>query len=121
MMLDWLLVGSGRPAATRAARLAVSPPPMGRVGAIVTGKGFDPLHPAPERRVIHLDRQEARGQLASLGPLESAPQELEARKNHHVGGREALAHDPVGLREACLDGARLTGRMMHGLRDRIAS
>src|SRR5258708_22644627 len=93
--------------------------PVRRVGAFVRGQGRDACEPAPESRVVDLDRHEARGQLARRGPLERTLEQLDAGKDHHVDGGIAVADDPVGLRQPPLDGARLVGDRVHRRGDLI--
>src|SRR5882672_3693683 len=69
--------------------------------------GGHALEPAAQRRVIGVDGQEARCQFACAGLGERPQQQPDIRIDHHVGGGDALADDPVGLRQAPLDGARL--------------
>src|SRR5690348_3644794 len=91
------------------------------ISAVVTGKGLDARDPAADRGVMNLDGHEARCELSRLGPLERALQQLEAWEDDHVDRRVALAHHPVGLRQASLDRARLARGCVHGARDLIAA
>src|SRR5258705_5028810 len=73
--------------------------------------GGHALEPSAQRRVIGVDGQEARRQFARTGLGERPQQQPDIRIDHHVGGGDALSDDPVGLRQAPLDGARLAGDM----------
>src|SRR5262249_60130007 len=90
MDTDWRLRVAGQPKGInrlRAAqfgaagrrRMTSARAPVRRIGAFVTGQSGEAREPTPERRIVQLDRHEARGELRRARLLERAFQQLDTR------------------------------------------
>src|SRR5687767_5667448 len=61
------------------------PAPMGRVGLVVAGEGFDPGHPAVQIGVVVSERFDTETESCGGGLPRCAPECHQRRKNHQVG------------------------------------
>src|SRR5215831_4835663 len=101
-------------------RMTSARAPVRRIGAFVTGQGGEACEPAPERRIVQLDRHESRGELRRARLLERAFQQLDTREDDQIHRRAGISHDPFGLRQPPFDGARLARHRVHRRGDRVA-
>src|SRR5215470_2753180 len=102
-------------------RMTSARAPVRRIGAFVTGQSGKASERAPERRIVHLDRHEARGELCCERLLERAFQQLNTREDDQIHCRAGISHDPFGLRQPPFDGAGLTRHRVHRRGDRVAA
>src|SRR5882757_10515075 len=77
--------------------------PMRRIGSIVARKRLDAMNPTRQRRIISFHGQKTRPEFGGGCSIQSAPQQLDPRKNHHVERGIMGAHDPFFLAQSPLD------------------